>query len=61
MNQVNDAEPRWTIEAISRLRELTDAGVSAEVIAQAMHRSMPEIVSKAAELGLPIAPEPKTH
>ncbi|SHG84673.1 hypothetical protein SAMN02745157_4918 [Kaistia soli DSM 19436] len=58
---VSDAAPRWTVEAIGRLRELAVEGVPAEVIAQAMHRPIGEILGKAAELGLTIEPEPKTH
>lgn len=61
MTHVHDAEPRWTIEAITRLRSLAAARVPADVIAQSMHRPMPEILSKAAELGLPLPPESRTH
>ncbi len=58
---VSDAAPRWTVDAISRLRDLAVEGVPAEVIAQAMHRPLSEIVAKSAELGLVIEPEPKTE
>lgn len=51
---VDNAEPRWTVEAIDRLKELTDARVPAEVISQAMHRPLNEIVAKAAQLNLPL-------
>jgi len=51
---IQDAEPRWTVEAVDRLRELAGARVPAEVISQAMHRPMNEIVSKAAQLNLPL-------
>ncbi len=58
---VSDGAPRWTVEAVDRLRELAVEGVPAEVIAQAMHRPLAEIIAKAAELGLVVEPEPKTH
>ena len=58
---VSDAAPRWTVEAVDRLRELAVEGVPAEVIAQAMHRPLGEIIAKAAELGLVVEPEPETH
>jgi hypothetical protein len=53
---VRDAEPRWTIEAIDRLRELAVAKVPAEVISQAMHRPLAEVVAKAAQLNLTLEP-----
>lgn len=52
-----EAGPRWTVEAIDRLRDLATEGVAAEVIAQAMHRPLSEIAAKAAELGLALRPE----
>lgn len=58
---VSDAAPRWTVEAIGRLRALAGEGVPAEVIAQAMHRPIGEIIGKAAELGLTIEPEQKSN
>ncbi|MBN8998910.1 MAG: hypothetical protein J0H54_05805 [Rhizobiales bacterium] len=45
-------ESRWTIESIDRLRELANARVPAEVISQAMHRPINEIIAKASELDL---------
>lgn len=58
---LSDSAPRWTLQAIDRLRALAAENVPAEVIAQAMHRPMTEIVSKAAELGLALAPEDRLH
>lgn len=55
-----EAGPRWTLEAVDRLRELAMEGVSAEVIAQAMHRPLSEIAAKAAELGLTLRPEDRS-
>jgi hypothetical protein len=49
---IREAGPRWTVEAIDRLRELADAQVPAEVISQAMHRPLDEIIAKAGELNL---------
>ncbi|MCX5514458.1 hypothetical protein C3941_15395 [Kaistia algarum] len=54
--QIVDAGPRWTIEAIDRLRELAGVRVPAEIISQAMHRPMDEIVAKAAEFNLTLYP-----
>jgi hypothetical protein len=53
---MQDVRSRWTIEAIDRLRELASAKVPAEIISQAMHRPMDEIVAKAAELDLTLYP-----
>ena len=53
---IQDAGPRWTVEAVDRLRELAGARVPAEVISQAMHRPMNEIAAKAAQLNLPLLP-----
>jgi hypothetical protein len=55
-----EAGPRWTLEAVDRLRELAREGVAAEVIAQAMHRPLSEIAAKAAELGLALRPEERS-
>lgn len=55
-----EAGPRWTVEAVDRLRELAREGVAAEVIAQAMHRPLSEIAAKAAELGLALRPEERS-
>lgn len=53
---IQDAVPRWTVEAVDRLRQLADARVPAEVISQAMHRPLAEILAKAAELDLSLEP-----
>ncbi|MBN9432904.1 MAG: hypothetical protein J0I45_10730 [Bosea sp.] len=55
-----EAGPRWTVEAVDRLRDLAKEGVAAEVIAQAMHRPLSEVTAKAAELGLALRPEERS-
>ena len=50
-----EAGPRWSAEAIERLASLAIEAVPAEVIAEAMHRPLPEVLAKAAELGLPLS------
>lgn len=54
MSIAPDLDARWSVEAIDRLRELAGARVPADVIGEAMHRSVIDIRSKAAELGLPL-------
>ena len=43
----------WSITAVDKLKELWNAGVSAEMISQTLHRSEEEVRAKAGELGLP--------
>lgn len=54
--EIRDAGPRWSVEAIDRLKQLAAAKVPAEVISQAMHRPLAEITVKAAELDLALVP-----
>ena len=55
---MNIQEPaaRWTVESVNRLRQLAEAQVPAEVISQAMHRPLTEIIAKANELALTLDP-----
>ncbi len=43
----------WSITAVDKLKELWNAGVSAEVISQTLHRPEEEVRAKAGELRLP--------
>jgi hypothetical protein len=43
----------WSITAVDKLKELWNAGVSAEMISQTLHREEDEVRAKAGELGLP--------
>ncbi len=43
----------WSITAVDKLKELWNAGVSAEMISQTLHRAEEEVRAKAGELGLP--------
>ena len=43
----------WTITAVEKLKELWNAGVSAELISQTLHRAEEEVRAKAGELKLP--------
>lgn len=56
-----DIGPRWTIEAIGRLRELALERVPAEVISQSMHRPLDAVRRKAGELGLTLNVDATTH
>lgn len=43
----------WSITAVDKLKELWNAGVSAELISQTLGRAEEEVRAKAAQLGLP--------
>lgn len=53
---IQQTAPRWTVESVDRLKQLAEARVPAEVISQAMHRPLAEILAKAAELKLTLNP-----
>ncbi len=43
----------WSITAVEKLKELWNAGVSADMICQTLGRPEEEVRAKAGELGLP--------
>jgi hypothetical protein len=43
----------WSITAVDKLKDLWNAGVSAEMISQTLGREEHEVRAKAGELGLP--------
>lgn len=48
--------PLWTIEAIDKLKQLWNEGVSLELISQTLQRPEEVVLAKAAELKLPRHP-----
>ena len=54
MSKVSDMTgASWSITAVDKLKELWNAGVTAEMISQTLGRSEQEIRAKAGELRLP--------